>query len=197
MGSRGTCLAGGFGGWQGRALEVGDVLPLGEGRIVSVEGGWWASPVLAGRIVPGAVRVRVMPGPEADWFGDTVWRRFLEGEYTVGSDSNRMGLRLTGEALPLPGPLEMVSQPVVAGTVQVPGDGQPIVLMADRQSLGGYPRLATVAAVDMAVMAQAGPGDRVQFVECDLVEAEALRLAEEKDFVVFEAAVTGRLVRKA
>ncbi|WP_221030955.1 5-oxoprolinase subunit PxpB [Actomonas aquatica] len=195
LGSRSTNLQGGFGGWGGRALETGDVLPLGTATIRDVKSGWLVSPSLSKPVTGDIPEVRVLRGPEGDAFRLAAWNQLLSEPYRVGSSSDRMGMRLEGPELELREPLEMVSQPVQAGTVQVPPSGKPIVLLADRQSLGGYPRIATVISVDLPVLAQVPPGGRVQFVETTLAEAEALRLTEERDLGLFATAVEGRLLK--
>jgi antagonist of KipI len=173
LGSRSTYVRAGLGGWQGRALRVGDVLPLAAVSR-SVAEHWWIDP----RILPAysaAPTVRVVPGAHATEFG----REWLEREFKVTPVSDRMGLRLSGVALMRTGGGELMSSPVAPGTVQVPPDGQPIVLMADAQTIGGYPRLAHVIEVDLPLLAQLRPGDRVRFHAVPLEEAHQLWLARE------------------
>ena len=162
----------------------------------SVQSGWMVSPSLAQPVTGDDAEVRVLRGPEGEAFRLAAWNRLLGESYRVRGNSDRMGVRLEGPQLEPRAPLELVSQPVVAGTVQVPPDGQPIVLMADRQSLGGYPRIATVISVDLPVLAQIPPGGRVRFVETTLAEAEGLRLSQARDFNLFATAVAGRFVRQ-
>ncbi len=196
LGARATHVRAGFGGLHGRALREGDRLPLGATDVADVTGGWLVSPSLAQPVNGEIPEVRVLRGPEGDAYSLAAWNRLLGEPFRVLSSSDRMGMRLEGAAIEPREPFEMVSQPVVAGTVQVPPDGRPIVLLADRQSLGGYPRIATVISVDLPRMAQVPPGGCVQFVETTLAEAEALRLAEEHDINLFAAAVSGRFVRR-
>ena len=195
LGSRSTHLGARFGGWEGRALRAGDRLPLGATTVRGVQSGWMVSPSLARPVSGDEAEVRVLRGPEGEAFRLAAWNRLLGECYRVRGNSDRMGVRLEGPKLEPRAPLEMVSQPVVAGTVQVPPDGQPIVLMADRQSLGGYPRIASVISVDLPVLAQIPPGGRVRFVETTLAEAEALRLSQARDFNLFSTAVAGRFIR--
>lgn len=194
LGSRGTHLLAGFGGWEGRALKAGDVLPLGTARTQDLRAGWMVSPALSQPVTGETPEVRILRGPEGDAFAGPMWGALLSDVYRARSQSDRMGLRLMGTPLSPRAPLEIVSQPVAAGTIQVPADGQPIVLLADRQSLGGYPRIANVISVDLPVLAQIPPGGSVRFVETTLAEAEALRLAEERDFGLFHTALQGRLI---
>ena len=119
--------------------------------------------------------LRVLPGPEADWFPDAgqLYENLLRGLFTVRPESNRMGARLTGEPLPVPA-REMVSQPAAPGAVQVSRDGQLIILGVDGQTIGGYPRIAHVINADLDVVGQLRPGDRVRFELVNLAEAERL-----------------------
>jgi antagonist of KipI len=114
--------------------------------------------------------VRVMPGAHAGDFGDALY----SGRFGVTARSNRMGIRLDGTKLPRSSAGELVSTAVAPGTIQVPPDGNPIVLMADAQTLGGYPRVAHVAAVDIPLLAQLAPGDAVRFARTTVAESHAL-----------------------
>jgi antagonist of KipI len=173
MGGRGTFLAAGIGGFQGRALRDGDIV-----RRVPCERqltGHWS---LDERMFPRYSReptVRVMPGAHAAEFGDGLY----SSRFGVTARSNRMGIRLDGPPLLRAGGADLVSTAVAPGTIQVPPDGNPIVLMADAQTLGGYPRLAHVAAVDMPLLAQLAPGDGVRFARTTLAQSHALSHAWE------------------
>jgi antagonist of KipI len=123
-----------------------------------------------------------MPGPEWDWFTDAAQRDFFSAEWTATREADRMGVRLQGPALTLVKPREMVSSAVNTGIVQVPPAGQPIVLLPSRQSVGGYPRLAAVAGVDVGRFAQLRPGETVRFEKIRLATAHELWLARERDF---------------
>jgi antagonist of KipI len=173
LGSRSTYARAGLGGWHGRALRAGDVLPVVAVARTATEH-WWIDP----RILPGygpAPTVRVVFGAQASEFGGG----WLEQEFKVTPQSDRMGLRLGGAALVRAGGGELLSSPVAPGTIQVPPDGQPIVLMADAQTIGGYPQLAHVIGVDLPLLAQLRPGDRVRFQAVPLEEAHQLWLARE------------------
>jgi antagonist of KipI len=122
----------------------------------------------------GEVVVRVVRGPQWGWFGEEVWGRFLKERYLVRAQSDRMGVRLEGMALRAHGARELVSEATALGTVQVPADGQPIVLLADRPTIGGYPKIANVVAADIGRIAQARPGDVIRFSEVSMEEAERL-----------------------
>lgn len=174
LGSRSTDLRGGFGGLDGRALRAGDRLPLGPPPQPSrAEPGaarapdWWIDPDFGLdphapiRYVASAALAAAAQG-----FGDSGWR--------VDPASNRQGLRLGGDALDMPGAASAgVSEPVAPGTIQVPADGQPIVLLADAQTVGGYPRLGRVIAADLPRLAQARPNTKLYFRACGEDEARA------------------------
>ncbi|MBE9610369.1 biotin-dependent carboxyltransferase family protein [Chitinilyticum piscinae] len=164
QGSRSTRLAAGFGGWQGRALAAGDRLPLGESH--------WL-PCRRGVRSPGMTDwVRVLPGPQVDWL-DAESRALWHGQaWQVSPQSNRMGLRLSGESLVLAHSESLFSHPVLPGTIQLPPAGLPIVLLADAQLTGGYPVIGQVIAADLWRCAQWRPGQAVRFVPVD--EAAAL-----------------------
>lgn len=174
LGSRSTDLRGGFGGLHGRQLRRGDRLPLGcpplpQGAPPQVDSphvpGWWIDPWAD--VAPGTP-IRFVPSghPAATGLAGREWR--------VDPRSNRQGLRLAGAALVQPD-ADGVSAAVAPGTVQLPPDGQPIVLLADAQTTGGYPRLGYVASADLARMAQARPGDRLRLEAIDPAGARRLR----------------------
>jgi biotin-dependent carboxylase-like uncharacterized protein len=113
--------------------------------------------------LPGAGPLRVGVGPRADWFTAEAWTLLTGTSYAVTADSNRVGLRLAGAVLARARTGELASEGMVAGAVQVPPDGQPVVLLADHPTTGGYPVIGVVAAADLARCAQLRPGDEVQF----------------------------------
>lgn len=173
LGGRGTAVREGFGGWAGRVLQAGDRLPFLPHA--AEPAGWFVDP----QIYPAYaadVTVRVLPGAEApefppDWLGR---------EFKVSPQSDRTGLRLAGPRLARASDAELVSRPVAPGTIQVPPDGQPIVLLADAQTIGGYPQLAYAITVDLPLLAQLRPGDTVRFREVTLDEAHAVLVAQEE-----------------
>lgn len=171
LGSRSTDLRGGFGGWHGRALQRGDALPLGPARphagTAAQVPAWWVDPD-ADELRDAPIRYVPSEHPGGLALAGTAWR--------VDPRSNRQGLRLSGTALPADAP-DAVSAPVAPGTVQLPPDGQPIVLLADAQTVGGYARLGHVASVDLPRLAQRLPGDALQFTPIDAGTARALMLA--------------------
>jgi len=173
MGSRATYLRGGFGGLEGRALRAGDFLP-----VAPVD---FHLPTRAARQLPGDLlppysdqpTVEVILGPQADAFTKDGLRAFLDSEYQVSPTADRMGYRLQGPAIVHRGPADIVSDGIVLGAVQVPADHQPIVMMADRQTTGGYPKIATVVSADIPLLAQCLPGkSSIRFRETSVEEAQ-------------------------
>lgn len=173
LGSRSTYARAGLGGLAGRALRDGDELAVPETQR-SVSEHWRIDE----RILPAyspAPAVRVVPAAQTAEFGAD----WAKAEFTVSAQSDRMGARLRGAALPRHAGRELASSPVTPGTVQVPPDGQPIVLLADAQTIGGYPQIATVISVDLPLVAQLRPGDRVRFHMVAPAEAHRLTAARE------------------
>ncbi|ARU60667.1 hypothetical protein CBW65_05900 [Tumebacillus avium] len=146
---------------------------------------WAAEPIFpAAGLLPAYAEhpvVRVTRGREFDWFAESSRERLFQAEFAVSPQSDRMGYRLQGETLKLSAPREMISEAVTMGTVQVPVEGNPIVLMADRQTTGGYPRIAQVIMVDLPVLAGVRPGAKVRFQEVSLQVAQAALLQRERD----------------
>jgi len=159
LGSRSTYLTAGFGGYRGRALQKGD-------RLVLLPG---SAPV--GKRIPREPDqnerdegvVRVIWGPQDDYFTDNARATLESCTYTVGASSDRMGYRLEGETLEHRGAQQIVSDGNALGSIQVPPDGLPIVMLADRATTGGYPKIATVVSADIPRLAQLLPGDPVRF----------------------------------
>ncbi|HEU5321244.1 MAG TPA: biotin-dependent carboxyltransferase family protein [Methylomirabilota bacterium] len=170
LGSRSTYLRGRLGGVEGRALRKDDVLRLGPaGRVRTRRLAEGDRPALA-----AAPEVRVVLGPQADRFTDEGIAAFLGGPYELLPQSDRMGARLAGPRVAHARGHDIVSDGIALGAVQVPGDGQPIVLLVDRQSTGGYTKIATACSFDIGRIAQVKPGGRVRFRAVDVGEAHAL-----------------------
>ncbi len=171
LGSRATDLGAGFGGVAGRALRGGDLLSVDSSRGTAreVDASQW--------VATDTPTVRVVLGPQDDHFGDAARQTFLSATYSVVATSDRVGCRLAGPPVAHRGPAEIVSDGMVPGSVQVPPDGQPIVMMADAPTAGGYPKIATVATADLPLLAQLLPGEgRVRFAAVTVDEAQrALR----------------------
>ncbi|MFF2885607.1 biotin-dependent carboxyltransferase family protein [Paenibacillus sp. NPDC057967] len=210
MGSRSTYLRGGIGGLGGRTLRAGDRL---EARLqnrqalvidklkASPSGGlmwplWHAGGfAVASRDVHA---VRIMPGEHQHLMSAEGQRNLYHALFRIGSSSDRMGYRLQSErSLTLvEGMTELISEPVVHGTIQLPPDGNPIVLLADRQTTGGYPRIGQVASVDIPVFAQLKPGDGIRFYPVTPLEAERLKLESELDMDQLRTIIGLKLRRK-
>lgn len=187
MGSRSTYLRGSFGGFQGRALHDGDVLPLP--AVTRQLGDHWR---IDARVLPAYSPhpvVRVLRGAQTEEFGAALF----ETEFKVSPQSDRMGLRLAGSTLVRSNKADLISSAVAPGTVQVPPDGKPIVLMADAQTIGGYPQGAHVISVDLPLMAQLRPGDAVRFAEVSLTEAQKLALAHEHTLALLREGLAHKL----
>jgi len=188
LGSRSTYLRAEIGGYQGRALRAGDRIPVGmAGRTLADAGAWRVAPEILPAYAP-AVTLRVLRGAQAGEFAIGLWG----AEYRVTPQSDRMGLRLAGNPLARAGNEELLSSAVAPGTVQVPPDGQPIVLMADAQTIGGYPQVAHVIGPDLPLAAQLRAGDRVRFQEVSLEEAHRLAFARERDLAMLAAGLAAR-----
>ncbi len=174
MGSLSTYMRSGLGGFEGRALKAGDKLPL---NTVAVEG---EERELGAEIDYGSGPVRVVLGPQDDRFTAKGIETFLSATYTVTKEADRMGIRLEGETVEHTRGADIASEGVVTGSIQVPGNGKPIILMADRQTTGGYTKIATVISADLARVGRMKPGDTLSFARVEVAEAEAARRAQEK-----------------
>jgi antagonist of KipI len=170
LGSRATSLISRTGPFGGRALGVEDVLPVGRRPHVTRAS---ARPL---PLPSGGARLRVMMGPHHARFADEAVRALTSARYTVTQDSNRMGYRLDGPVLSQLEGSDMLSDATPVGSLQVPSSGLPILLMADRQTTGGYPKIATVITADLPLAGQLAPGDWVEFAPCTRAAAvDALR----------------------
>lgn len=182
MGSTSTYVRGGYGGLRGRALKKADLIPLASASSTQPTRALPEMSLFPLGVVQGsAAPIRLIPGREFRLFTQQSIQDLVEQRYQLSAQSDRMGYRLTGPLLQLEQPLELWSEAVSAGTVQVPPDGSPIILMADSQTTGGYPRIANVAAIDLPRLAQRVPGDTLGFQWITLDEAQ--RLAVEQAMV--------------
>ncbi|WP_293783395.1 biotin-dependent carboxyltransferase family protein [uncultured Pedobacter sp.] len=200
MESKSTYLTAGFGGFNGRTLQKGDVLVSGAdinqlsnkilnqliGRSLTYPN--WS--ILRDSLLPEKrKKIRVVPANEIGWFDAASILSFLTHSYTIGLRSNRMGYQLTGKPLVRKVKQELLSTAVSPGTIQVTGSGDLVILMADCQTTGGYPRIGHVAAVDLPLCAQLKPGDSIQFSEISRDEAEELYLEREHDLLLISKAI--------
>lgn len=172
MGSRATYVRGGFGGLEGRLLQPGDQLPL-----PSIQ----PSTRLAGQMLPLEARpayflhptLRVILGPQAEAFTEAGLASFTGSAYTLTRTADRMGYRLEGERIQHRGAADILSEGMVTGAVQVPNSGQPIVMMSDRQTTGGYAKIAAVIRADLPLLAQCQPGvSQVRFLPVSVAQAQ-------------------------
>jgi biotin-dependent carboxylase-like uncharacterized protein len=195
MGSRATDLVAHIGGISGRALRRGDIVQVSwqesppPGSLPEDT----ALPTLPG-FQPFYMRdrsvLRVVPGPQDDRFTSDAMETFLSASYTVTAESNRMGYRLSGPPLAHVRGADIVSDGIVFGAVQVPGHGQPIILMADRQTTGGYTKIACVISADFPLLGQLGPGSEVRFKSVTLKEAQLARRELEEEFERFKLSLS-------
>jgi len=179
MGSRSTYIKSRLGGLEGRSLRPGDRLRSGATRVE-----------FSARKLPSQYifeykaenELRVILGPQDDYFTERGIQTFLHSEYRISVQADRMGYRLEGPPIEHKAGADIVSDGVPPGAVQVPGDGLPIILLADRQTTGGYVKIATVSTIDLSKLAQAKPGDRVRFLR--VTEEEAYQLLIEYDRII-------------
>ncbi|WHY02895.1 biotin-dependent carboxyltransferase family protein [Neobacillus sp. DY30] len=169
LNSKSTYLTGKFGGYEGRALKKGDILfgnPFtGRNRFLHT------------KHIPkytNPLTVSVILGPHTGKFTSSGLETFLTEEYTITSQSNRMGYQLTGTKIEHSGMADIISDAIPLGGIQVPASGQPIILMAEHQTTGGYSRIGSVLTADMPLLAQAQPGTRIKFKEISLENAQNL-----------------------
>ena len=212
FGSRSTYLRAEFGGFSGRALHAGDSLAVGQpselsrriaasvradaGRHTATVARWSAGVSIRTPISEDAV-VRLIRGAHADLLTEASLAVLVRSRFRVSASSDRMGYRLDGQTLSLRAPTELLSEGVAFGTVQLPPGGSPIVLMADRQTTGGYPRIGEVASVDLGLVAQLKPGDHLRFSFLSLEEAQELYLAWEHDLRQAALAIPFHIARSA
>lgn len=168
LGSRSTCLRAGFGGFRGRALVAGDRLAVSATREGQPDR----------RIIPPTDQegpIRIVPGPQTEWFGDAGLQALCAAVWRVTAECDRMGMRLDGPALPFaPGyRTDILSDGIIPGAIQVPGNGQPIILLADAQTTGGYAKIATVIGADLPRLSRLAPGDPIRLAVVTVAEAEA------------------------
>lgn len=187
MGSKSANLKCGIGGLDGRALRAGDSLAF-------------ASPVAPLDPIPrrkaepedfgaGIIELRVVAGPQDEAFGVAALAKFYGSVYAVGERSDRMGCLLEGPAVEAEAGTDIVSDGIALGSVQIPADGKPIVMLADRQTTGGYAKIATVISSDIPLLAQRRPGDRLRFRRVSLAEARRAALGEMAGLGALERAI--------
>ena len=170
LGSRSTLLRAGIGGLNGRALAAGDRLRLCQGKAAETQ-----EVMLAALDLAPPPCFRIILGPQDDYFTADALRLLTRATFTVTAASDRMGMRLAGPRLEHSKGYNIVSDGIAPGAVQVPGNGLPIVLLADRQTTGGYPKVATVISADLPALGRLTPGAKLRFGLISIEEAEARR----------------------
>jgi biotin-dependent carboxylase-like uncharacterized protein len=189
LGSRATHLVCRMGGLDGRALMAGDRVPLGAWKSeTALRGDSKTAPELLQMPDDGHATVRVLAGPDRDRFVDRALDALQSAPYTIAIDSDRMGYRLQGPELRHRSDANIISDATPLGALQVPASEQPLLLMADRQTTGGYPKLAMVISADIGIAGQLGPGDRISFKVCSRKDAIAALIAEERGMMAAERA---------
>jgi biotin-dependent carboxylase-like uncharacterized protein len=185
LGSASTYARAAVGGFSGRPLQPGDLLPLaladapqrGELRL--------PNPPAAAADEP----IRIVLGPQCDYFTDAAFAALLGTEYRISTNADRMGMRLDGPALAHRGGWDIVSDAIATGAIQVPGSGKPILLLADHQTTGGYPKIATVISADLPVVGRRRPGNAIRFAAASVEMAEELARDAERRFAALAASL--------
>lgn len=191
MNSQSTYLKASIGGFKGRTLQKGDTIYFNERSTLAEAlfkalsqgkrqmSGWRPSSILLPTLT-NDYEIRFMKGRQYHLFNEESKHCFVNEKFTVSSQSDRMGYRLKGAALLQLTPSELISEAVSFGSVQVPPDGNPIILAADCQTTGGYPKIGQIAAVDLSLIAQAKPGNQFSFREISLETAQSIVIRREK-----------------
>ncbi|PPA83657.1 KipI antagonist [Brevibacillus laterosporus] len=214
LGSRSTYARAGMGGYQGRSLQAGDYISVGEPANVtraflekwynrlakqtslrswtSVDWSVSADCLATYRRNP---QVRISRGTHFSLFTSESQQNLFQSSYKITPQSDRMGYRLQGAMLDLVEPIELLSEAVAFGTIQVPAEGYPIILLADRQTTGGYPRIGQVATVDLPILAQMKPGEEIMFTEIERDESEKLLMEREQFFIELQQGILLQMMR--
>ncbi len=187
LGSRSTDTIGKIGGIEGRPLQKGDVLPVEKQLLHRFQGIRRRLPASFIPKYENTIHVRIVPGPQESAFTKEAMDGFLSSSYTVSKDIDRMACRLEGPTIEHVEGADITSEGIFTGAIQVPRNGQPIVFLVGRQSIGGYTKIGGVITVDQPKLAQAKPGDRITFEKVTIDEAHALLKEQEKTFSVLTA----------
>jgi antagonist of KipI len=174
FGSRATSLIARMGPLDGRALKAGDTLTIGGSKVAPHRS--HATPSRFS-VPAGGARVRVLPGPHENMFTSAAFETLFHSRFTITPQSNRMGYRLDGPPLAHRGSADILSDATAMGSLQIPASGLPILLMADRQTTGGYPKIGTVISADLPLAGQLAPGDWIEFQACTREAAREAALA--------------------
>ncbi|MDZ5710936.1 biotin-dependent carboxyltransferase family protein [Jeotgalibacillus haloalkalitolerans] len=190
LGSKSTYLRANIGGFKGRSLEKEDIIQSGERSsqserifksVINHPVKWSVSNAYTHNVYDRSV-MRVIPGKQYHDFTEESRNCFFEQDYKISKQSDRMGFRLDGDNLECGLNGDMLSEGVAFGTIQVPADGQPIILLADRQTLGGYPKIGQIASVDLPALIQKKPGEAIRFEEISIQDAQNLFKQREKEW---------------
>lgn len=168
-GSKSTLMKAKLGGLEGRQLKKGDELLFSNVRVLNKEN------ILPKEYIPNFAHsneIRVVLGPQEDYFTEAGIKTFFSSEYTISKNSDRMGMRLEGAKIEHKNKADIISDATVFGSIQVPGDGMPIVLLADRQTTGGYSKIGTVIHCDLPKLVQMSPNDKISFKEISVEKAQ-------------------------
>lgn len=206
MDSKSTYLRAAIGGFCGRALKQGDIINLNKPTVEGTQitnklceinnnnnnnnncftsPKWFVSADFLPKYSSSPI-VRVIRGGQFEYFNEESKSSLFNSKFDITPQSDRMGYRLNGCNLQLKTPLDMISEAVAQGAIQVPPDGNPIILLADRQTTGGYPKIAETISIDIPILAQLKPGDVVSFCEVSLDEAQELYIMREKNINYFK-----------
>ncbi|HLU22035.1 MAG TPA: biotin-dependent carboxyltransferase family protein [Bacillaceae bacterium] len=200
MGSRSTYLRAGIGGFMGRKLLSGDVIEIINPiqKAIDIDQSYISFPkFISSQIKPqyeSSNVIRIVRGSEYHLFSKKSKELLLSKPFILSSDSDRMGYRLDGHRIQLHKEEEMVSSSVTFGTIQVPANGSPIILMADHQTTGGYPKIGQVIAVDLPLLAQMNIGSEIYFQEVSFEEAERLFIERERDIQILKHVMRKELI---
>ncbi|MDG5787445.1 biotin-dependent carboxyltransferase family protein [Evansella sp. AB-P1] len=201
MGSKATYVKAQIGGYEGRALQVKDVIQC-HGSVARITENSMTSnrrKTISFSATPNLEMnsvIRVIPGPQESMFSEETIEKFYNSTYKISTQSDRMGYRLEGEPLIRHNSNEMITDAVTEGSIQVPSDGQPIVLMADRQTSGGYPKIANVISVDLWKVAQRLPGQSLSFKKVSVTKAHDELRKREQLFSQLHVGVTAHTFSK-
>lgn len=198
MGSKSTYIQANIGGYKGRELRKGDVLSCG---VLTEQGGMFLRQLkkmgtsfqwsvnYSSFYTSKSETIRILKGSEFDCFDDKSKKNFLNKSYKITINADRMGYQLVGDKLSLTNKFELLSEGVTYGTIQVPANGQPIILMAERQTIGGYPKIGQVISIDLPRLAQLQPGDTIHFELTSIESAEKLLLQQKLDIHELEMGI--------
>lgn len=179
MGSKSTFIRGSLGGHKGRKLNSGDEIPLGD-RPIDNTGSYLPKESIP--VYSKDNTIRVIFGPQDDYFTDEAKEIFLNSQYTITTEADRMGYRLDGPKIQHREGPDIISDGIVFGSIQVPGHGSPIIMMADRQTTGGYTKIATVITPDLSTLSQIGPGNSMNFKSISIEESHRIYREYENQF---------------